>query len=114
MDCIFCKIIKREIPSKDVYEDDFVKAFYDINPKAPVHVLIVPKKHINPAQGFTQDEVEIIGNLFLAAQKIAEKEGVFQSGFRLITNSGPDSGQEIEHLHFHLLGGKPLGGLVGN
>lgn len=111
-DCIFCKIIAGEIPSNTVYEDDHVKAFRDINPKAPVHVLIVPKEHFTPTEVADEAKASIIGRVFLAVNKIAEKEGVADSGFRLIANSGPDSGQEVDHLHFHLMAGKKLGPIL--
>lgn len=110
--CIFCKIIAGEIPSNSVYEDEFVKAFRDISPKAPVHVLIVPKLHFTPAEVTDEAKAGIIGRIFQAANKIAEKEGVARSGFRLIANSGPDSGQEVDHLHIHLMGGKKLGPML--
>lgn len=111
-DCIFCKIIAGEIPSNTVYEDEFVKAFHDISPKAPVHVLIIPKEHFTPAQVTASPKGDLVGKVFLAANKIAESEGVAESGFRLICNSGPDSGQEVDHLHFHLLAGKKLGPML--
>jgi histidine triad (HIT) family protein len=111
-DCIFCKIIAGEIPSSTVYEDELLKAFRDISPKAPVHVLIVPKQHFTPAEVTDGAKAGIVGQIFVAANKIAEKEGVAKSGFRLIANSGPDSGQEVDHLHFHLLAGRPLGPML--
>jgi histidine triad (HIT) family protein len=113
-DCIFCKIIRKEIPAQVVYEDDRTIVFKDINPKAPVHLLIVPKKHVEAYEdGFANYDAEILGALFHAADQAAEIAGVRSSGYRLIVNSGPDSGQEVAHLHMHLLGGRKLGALVG-
>ncbi len=112
-ECIFCKIVQGEIPAKKVHEDEAYLAFYDINPKAKVHVLIVPKKHLEPTEGLKREDISILGGLFIMAQEVARKTGVFDSGYRLIVNSGPHSGQEVPHLHMHLLGGEELGALVG-
>ncbi|MDO8885848.1 histidine triad nucleotide-binding protein [Candidatus Oleimmundimicrobium sp.] len=111
-ECIFCKIVQGQIPSEIVYEDDKVIAFRDINPQAKIHIIIVPKKHINPMNEINENQAEIMANIFLAAKEIAKRQKIGQSGFRMIVNVGPDSGQEIEHLHFHLLGGEKLGKLV--
>lgn len=113
MDCIFCQIIEGKIPSNFVYEGEKIVAFRDINPQAPVHILIVPRKHIEPVQGYRPEDLEELKEVFKVAEELAKKEGVFESGFRLILNTGPDSGQEVAHLHIHLLGGKPLGRLIG-
>jgi histidine triad (HIT) family protein len=113
MDCIFCKIIAGGIPSSKVFENDSVYAFDDINPLAPVHVLIIPKKHVENAGALSAQEAGIMADLFSAAQEIAALKGINESGYRVITNSGPDSGQEVYHLHLHLLGGRKLGYLVG-
>ncbi|MDD5146091.1 MAG: histidine triad nucleotide-binding protein [Candidatus Pacebacteria bacterium] len=107
-DCIFCKIVKKEIPAKIVYEDRKIIAFDDVAPKAPVHVVIIPKKHIPTIAQATPKDKELIGELFLAAVKIAKKKGLTKSGYRLIFNVGRDAGQTIDHLHLHLLGGKKL------
>ena len=107
--CIFCKIINKEIPSAVVYEDERVMAFKDINPVAPVHVLIVPKHHIPSIKDIKQDEEEYLIDIHLAANKIDEKLGISQSGFRLINNCGKDGGQTVLHLHYHLIGGASLG-----
>jgi histidine triad (HIT) family protein len=107
--CIFCKIINKEIPSTIVYEDDKVIAFNDINPEAPVHVLIVPKKHIGSANELDESNVNLIGDVHLAAKKIAEKLEVAQTGYRLINNCGADAGQTVFHIHYHLVGGRKLG-----
>lgn len=109
MSDIFCQIIKGELPSQKVYEDENVIAFRDINPKAPIHVLIVPKKHIEDLNSATEEERELLGELLLAAPKIAEKEGIAEKGYRLIINTGKHGGQLVPHLHIHLLGGKDLG-----
>lgn len=108
MDCIFCKIINGEIPSSKVYEDDLVYAFKDINPEAPIHVLIVPKKHIESAHQIDESDFQRVGHIHLIAQQIAKESGIDQSGYRLLTNIGKDGGQSVSHLHYHLLGGRQL------
>lgn len=108
MDCIFCKIINGEIPSSKVYEDELVYAFKDINPEAPIHVLIVPKKHIESAHQIDESDFQRVGQIHLIAQKIARDYGIDQSGYRLLTNIGKDGGQSVSHLHYHLLGGRQL------
>jgi len=109
-DCIFCKIVAGEIPSQVVYEDEFVFAFRDITPQAPVHILIVPKQHIASAAELTSSNSQLVAKCFEAIAVIAGKEGL-DNGFRVITNSGTDGGQTVFHLHFHLLGGKVFKGL---
>ena len=106
-DCIFCKIIKGEIPSKKVYEDEFVYAFHDINPQAAVHILIVPKVHIASAADITADNSMTVGRVFEAAAKIAKELGM-DKGFRIVTNVGEHGCQSVKHIHFHLLGGEQL------
>jgi histidine triad (HIT) family protein len=106
-DCIFCKIIAGEIPSSKVFENDRVYAFRDINPMAPVHVLIVPKLHIPSADGVTGDNSAYVSAIFEAIPEIAKAEGL-ENGYRVITNCGEDGCQSVKHLHFHLLGGKKL------
>jgi len=106
-DCLFCKIISGEIPSTRVYEDDYVCAFRDISPQAPVHILIVPKKHITSAADVDATNSLYVAKCYEAIAEIAKGEGL-EGGFRVITNSGADGGQTIFHLHFHLLGGKPF------
>lgn len=108
MSCLFCKIIAGEIPSAKVYEDEHVYAFRDINPQAPVHVLIVPKKHMANILELAGDDTGIASAVVEAVKIIAEQEGVAESGFRVITNCGRDGAQSVEHLHFHLLGGAAL------
>lgn len=107
-DCLFCKIIKGEIPSTKVYEDDEILAFRDIEPMAPVHILVIPKKHINSLADLELQDEALIGKINVVIAKIAKQEGISNSGFRVVTNSGEDGGQTVKHLHFHLLGGKKL------
>ena len=107
-DCIFCKIINKEIPSDIVYEDDEIIAFKDIEPVAPVHILIVPKKHIPSVMELTDGEQLLIGKIYSVAQKLAIKFNVDKNGFRIVTNCGDNAGQTVKHIHFHLLGGKKL------
>ncbi|MCI8361869.1 MAG: histidine triad nucleotide-binding protein [Clostridia bacterium] len=108
-DCIFCKIIKGEIPSNKVYEDDEILAFHDINPAAPIHILVIPKKHISMLTDLKEEDERLIGKIYTTINKIAEKEGFKEAGYRVIANCGKDSGQEVMHIHFHILGGKVLG-----
>ena len=107
MDCIFCSIIKGDIPSTKVFENDKIYAFRDINPMAPVHILIVPKEHISSADEISADNSGYIAAIFEAIPKIAKAEGL-ENGYRVITNCGEDGCQSVKHLHFHLLGGKKL------
>jgi len=108
MECLFCKIAKGEVPSDIVYEDDKIIAFKDIHPKAPVHILILPKKHIPSVNQLEPEDKELVGESILVAQKIAKEQGVDKTGYRLIFNIGKDAGETIGHLHLHLLGGKRL------
>ena len=108
-DCIFCKIINKEIPSTIVYEDEKIIAFKDINPVAPVHVLVIPKKHITSLIELEDEDKNIIGDIYLVINKIARDQGIAEKGFRVIVNCGEDGGQEVKHLHFHLIGGEKLG-----
>ena len=108
-DCIFCKIIKREIPSEIVYEDEKVIAFNDINPAAPIHILVIPKKHIETLLDISEEDSSLIAYIYQIINKIAEEKGFDKKGFRVITNCGEDSGQEVKHIHFHVLAGKKLG-----
>jgi histidine triad (HIT) family protein len=114
MASIFTKIINREIPSDIVYETDDVIAFKDINPQAPVHVLIVPKKEIPTVDDIADEDVDVMGKLFLAARQIARDQGVAESGYRLLVNTRDHAGQEVHHLHVHLLGGRPLGPMLAS
>lgn len=108
-DCLFCKIAAGEIPCNKVYEDDDVLAFRDIAPKAPTHILIIPKKHIARLADCTEEDAVLLAKIQLLAKLLADEEGIAKSGFRVVSNSGEDSGQEVAHLHYHLLGGKKLG-----
>jgi histidine triad (HIT) family protein len=106
MECIFCKIINKEIPSSIVFEDDKVLAFNDVSPQAPVHILVIPKKHVS-----TVDELKdmsVVSDLFSVMKKLAADKGIDKSGYRIVINHGKDAGQAVPHLHFHLLGGRPL------
>ncbi len=108
MNCLFCKIANKETLAEIVYEDEKVVAFKDIHPKAPLHLLIIPKKHIPSVDHLELKDQRLMGELFLVAQKIARTEGVDKTGYRLIFNIGKDAGQTVDHLHLHLLGGKKL------
>ena len=108
MDCLFCKIINGEIPSKKVYEDDSVYAFYDIAPMAPVHVLIVPKTHIASVNEVTAENSAVISHIYEVAAKLAKELGIADEGYRVVTNCGANAGQTVFHLPFHLLGGTKL------
>lgn len=105
MDCIFCKIIGGEIPSKKAYEDDLVYGFYDIEPQAPVHILLVPKQHIASAAEVTSENSAVVAHIFEVAAKLAAELGL-SDGFRIVTNCGESAGQTVMHLHFHLMGGR--------
>ncbi len=107
--CIFCQIVGGKLQANIVYETENIIAFKDIRPKAPVHVLIIPKKHIPTLNEITSDDRELIGNLFLAAQKIAADFGLSKTGYRTVFNCNRDAGQEVFHIHLHLLGGRKLG-----
>ena len=108
-DCIFCNLIKGEIPSEKVYEDDEVLAFKDINPAAPIHILVVPKKHIESLLKLEDDDYELVGKIQKVINKLAKDLNIEQEGFRVIVNCGKDAGQEVMHLHYHLLAGRKLG-----
>lgn len=106
-DCLFCRIVRGEIPAKKVYEDDHTLAFEDINPQGPTHVLVIPKKHIRGLKEATQEEAELVGRCQLTAAKIARERGI-EEGYRTVLNVGPNSGQSVFHLHVHLIGGRHL------
>ena len=107
-DCIFCKIIEKKVPARIVYEDDSVFAFEDVNPQAPVHTLIVPKKHISTLLDLKEEDSGLIGHIFKVAAKIAKDKGIAERGFRTVVNCNPESGQTVYHLHFHILGGRHM------
>lgn len=111
MDCIFCKIVEGSIPSKKIYENEHVLAFHDIQPAAPVHALIIPKKHIATMNDAAGDDFALIGKIHEAAQIAARELGVADSGYRLVNNCGKDGGQVVFHIHYHLMGGEKLGPL---
>lgn len=108
MNCIFCRIIKKEIPSRTIYEDDRVLAFEDINPQAPVHTLVIPKKHISTSLEMTDDDNALIGHMFQVANKIVKDKKVADRGFRLVMNCNRDAGQTVFHIHLHVLGGRVM------
>jgi len=110
-DCIFCRIAAGEIPATRVYEDEEILGFLDISPEAPVHILVIPKKHISSLNDLSPEDSALAGRMLIAAARIAGEQGIAQSGYRVLTNTGPDSGQAVDHLHFHVLGGRKLGKL---
>lgn len=112
MDCIFCKIATGEIPSTKVYEDDTVVAFNDLDPQAPVHVLIIPKEHIASAAEINESNSAVVAHIFEVAAKIAAEKGL-KDGFRIVNNCGDSAGQSVKHLHFHLMGGRDFGWPAG-
>ena len=105
-ECIFCKIIAGEIPGKFVYKDDLISAFHDVNPVAPIHILVIPNRHIASTNDITQQDEALIGHMFVTVKKIATEQGIAEKGYRLIINTGPDSHQVVDHLHLHILGGQ--------
>lgn len=111
-DCIFCRIAAGEVPARVYYADDDVVAFADAHQRAPVHILVIPRRHITSLAAVGGEEAELMGRLVTVAARLATEQGVAGDGFRLVANSGPDGGQEVPHLHFHLLGGRPLGGFA--
>jgi diadenosine tetraphosphate (Ap4A) HIT family hydrolase len=108
-DCLFCGIVEGKIKANLVYQDDAVIAFKDIGPKAPVHILIVPRKHIENILALDPSDAAVIGQIFQVAARLAREQGIADSGFRVVVNSGADAGQSVSHLHYHLLGGRQLG-----
>lgn len=108
-DCIFCKILKKELPSEVVYEDDQVIVIKDINPMAPVHLLVITKRHIASLNEVLPEDEGLMGHILMVGQKLAREFGIAESGYRVVTNIGKDGGQAVPHLHFHILGGAALG-----
>ncbi len=106
MDCLFCKIAAGEIPSKKAYEDELVYAFHDIDPQAPVHILIIPKEHIKSADEITADNSAVVAHIFEVAALLAKEYNISEEGYRIVTNIGEAGGQTVKHLHFHLMGGR--------
>lgn len=113
MDCIFCKIAAGEIPSTKVYEDEKVLAFKDINPLAPVHILVIPKIHIESAAAITSENSAVVSYIFEVIAKIVKEQGIDKDGFRVVTNCGENGCQSVKHLHFHILGGRKLDATMG-
>ncbi|WP_415887214.1 histidine triad nucleotide-binding protein [Neptuniibacter sp. QD37_6] len=109
MDCLFCKIINKEIPAEIIYEDEHVIAFNDISPQAPTHALIIPRKHIATLNDISAEDTEIVGHMVKTAGTIAKQLGIDESGYRTVFNCNSDGGQTVYHIHLHLLGGKPMG-----
>ena len=107
-DCVFCKILKGQEPCEKVYEDSFCFAFRDINPQAPTHILVVPRAHIGSVAELDRESADLVGHTFAAISKIARSEGIAEGGFRIVSNCGPDAGQTVPHLHFHVLAGKKM------
>ena len=108
MDCIFCKIVKKEIPAEIIYKDDLVVAFGDVRPIAPVHILIIPKIHIESITDLKEKHETLAGRMIIAAKKIAENQGIAKNGYKLLFRVGKHGGQEVPHIHLHLIGGAPL------
>lgn len=113
MDCIFCKIIAGQIPSAVVYTDDKVIAFKDINPLAPVHLLIIPREHIATLNDTTENQTALLGHMTQVAKQLAKQQNIADKGYRVVINCGPQGGQVVQHLHMHLLGGRELSGSLG-
>ena len=107
-DCLFCKILDGEIPCDKVYENEHVIAFRDLNPQAPTHVLVIPRKHISTVNDLSADDKNIVGEMMLAAQAVAKQEGIDDSGYRLIMNCNEGAGQTVFHIHLHVLGGRRM------
>lgn len=108
LNCLFCKIVQKEVPTKVVFEDERTLVFEDINPKAPTHLLVIPKKHLESIETASNEDVLDLGHLFLVARNLARKRGHDQSGYRTVINTGPDAGQSVFHIHIHLLGGRVM------
>ena len=113
MDCIFCQIVAGKIPSEILYQDEKVIAFRDINPQAPIHLLIIPKRHIPSLTHLSEEDLPLIGHMVNAANQLAKREGISESGYRLVINCGEQGGQLVPHLHMHLLGGRRLSDILG-
>lgn len=107
-DCLFCGIAAGDIPSKQVHTDDLVVAFHDISPRAPTHILLVPREHIRSAADLTDEHAPIVGHLLAIAAQLAREQGIEQAGYRIVTNVGRGAGQSVDHLHLHLMGGRPM------
>lgn len=106
--CLFCKIVKKKIPAELIFEDDRIAAFNDINPQAPVHILIIPKDHFASLNDIPEEKKDLLGHVLIRARQIAQNIGIQEKGYRIVLNTGKDSGQEVFHIHFHLLGGRRM------
>lgn len=106
--CLFCKIAAKQIPAKIAFEDDDLVAFHDINPGAPTHLLVIPRKHLTSLDEASADDQALLGKLLLACQRVAREQGIAQSGFRVVANTGPNAGQSVFHIHLHVLGGRAM------
>jgi histidine triad (HIT) family protein len=106
--CVFCGIVNKKIPSKIIYEDDRILAFHDIDPKAPVHILVIPKEHISSLNVITQENSHIISHIYVVIPQLLQELGVKHTGYRVVVNCGKDGGQSVDHLHYHVLGGRTL------
>ena len=107
-DCLFCKIVEKKIPAEIIYENDQLLAFKDVDPQAPVHILIIPKEHITTTNDLNEKHTELIGNMLLAATKLANENDIADSGYRTVLNCNKAGGQSVYHIHLHLLGGRPM------
>lgn len=107
-DCLFCKVAAKQIPAKVIFEDDKVIAFHDINPQAPLHLLIIPKRHIGKINDLREEHASLIGHMILSAQRLAQSEGIADKGYRLVMNCNDDGGQTVFHIHLHMLGGRAM------
>ena len=107
-DCLFCNIVNKKIPSELIFEDDRIVAFNDINPQAPIHILIIPKEHFASLNDVPEEKTDILGHILARARQIAQNIGIQESGYRIVLNTERDSGQEVYHIHFHLLGGRRM------
>ena len=108
MSCLFCRIVRGEIPAKIAREDAETVAFHDVDPQAPVHVLVVPRRHIPSVEALEETDAETVGNLYLAAREVARELGIASAGYRLVINNGADAGQSVAHIHLHVLGGRSM------
>jgi histidine triad (HIT) family protein len=107
-ECIFCKIVNKEIPAKVVFEDDWILAFDDINPQAPIHVLLIPKEHFASLNDIPEEKKDLIAHILFKARQVALEKGIKESGYRIVLNTARDSGQDVFHIHFHVLGGRHM------
>jgi histidine triad (HIT) family protein len=107
-DCLFCKIVKKDIPAEKIFEDEHIIAFNDINPQAPIHILLIPKEHYASLNDIPEEKNAVLGHLLLKARQIAREKGIGERGYRIVLNTAKESGQDVFHIHFHLLGGRQM------